>query len=102
MREAVLLLLAWSSCVIGMAWLALALGVHWRQVRSGEPPAQLLRGLGTFALLASLLLCLTADHASMAALVWIMALASAALTVAFTLTWRPLVLAPLVMWVKVG
>ena len=42
-----------------------------------------------YALLASLLLCLRADHASMAVLVWVMSLAAAALLVAFTLAWRP-------------
>jgi len=34
----------------------------------------------------------------MAALVWGMALAGSALIVAFTLTWRPRWLAPLVVW----
>ena len=36
----------------------------------------------------------------MAALVWVMALAAAALVVAFTLSWRPRWLAPLVAWVR--
>jgi Protein of unknown function (DUF3325) len=59
-----------------------------------------LRVLGALAITGSLLLCLRADHPGMAALVWIMALALAAMMVAFTLSWRPRVLAPLVAWVK--
>lgn len=57
-----------------------------------------LRVMGVLALAASLLACLRADHAGMAALVWIMALAAAALAVAFTLAWRPRWLSPLVAW----
>jgi len=37
----------------------------------------------------SLGFCLTADHASMAALVWVMGLAASALAIAFALTWKP-------------
>jgi hypothetical protein len=36
----------------------------------------------------------------MAALVWVLTLTAAALTVAFTLAWRPRLLAPLVAWVR--
>ena len=39
--------------------------------------------------LAALALCLWVDHASMAVLVWVMAVAASALVVALTLTWRP-------------
>ena len=49
---------------------------------------------------ASLALCLAVDHASMAALVWVMGLAASALAVAFTLTWRPRWLAALMPWVR--
>lgn len=80
-------------CVAGMAWLALAMEVHWAQVRSGAALSiggmWRLRVLGAVALGAGLLLCLAVDHASMAALVWVMALGVAALLVAFTLSWRP-------------
>jgi ABC-type nickel/cobalt efflux system permease component RcnA len=76
---------------------------HWVQVRGTRLPARgvvvTLHTLGSVALLGSLLPCLRTDHASMAALVWVMALAAAALIVAFTLSWRPRVFAPLVAWV---
>ena len=103
MSDAGLLLVALASSVAGLAWLALAMETHWQQVRGEAAPgrgtARVLRLLGSAALLASLLICLRVDHASMAALVWVMALAAAALVVAFTLSWRPLWLAPLVAWV---
>lgn len=100
MSDALMLSLAWISSVAGMAWLALAMNAHWRQIRAGEPPARLLRVLGVVALSLSLALCLAADHVSMAALVWVMAVTAAALTVALTLTWRPGALVPLVMWAR--
>jgi hypothetical protein len=91
-------LLAWC----GTAWLALAMDVHWRQVRRGGAPgrsiARTLRACAALALLASLLVCLRADHATMAPLVWVMALAAGALLVALLLAWRPRWLAPLVAW----
>jgi len=92
MREAALLAAALLACTAGMGWLALAMEGHWAQVREGDATgAQVrrLRVLGTLGLAAGLALCLGADHASMAALVWVMALAVAALAIAFTLTWRP-------------
>jgi len=103
MPEALLLFAAFVCCVIGLAWLALAMEPHWRQVRGGQPLAastiRVLRVLGSLGLAASLLLCFVADHPSMAALVWIMALAASALLVAFTFTWRPRTFAPLVWFV---
>lgn len=48
--------------------------------------------LGTLALLASLVLCLMADHPSMAALVWVMLLAFGAACVALLLAWRAVLL----------
>ena len=45
-------------------------------------------------------LCLGADHATMAVLVWFMALAGAALAVAFTLSWRPQWLRFLAPWIR--
>lgn len=93
MRDALLLGAALVSALAGMGWLALAMDVHWEQVcgAAAERPARarLLRALGMLALAVSLWLCLVVDHASMAALVWIMALAAAALTVAMVLSWRP-------------
>lgn len=92
MREALLLLAALLACTAGMAWLALAMETHWAQVRdgvAGRGQVIRLRVLGASALAGGLALCLAADHPSMAALVWVMALAGAALAVAMVLTWRP-------------
>jgi hypothetical protein len=76
---------------------------HWRQVRGSRLLTRqsviVLRTLGVSGLALSLFLCLRADHVTMAPLVWVMALAAAALVVAFTLTWRPGILGPLVLWV---
>lgn len=80
-----------------MAWFALAMNVHWQQVRAGASlprgKATALRIAGALALALSLWLCLGVDHVSMASLVWVMSLAAAALIVAFTLSWRPRLLA---------
>lgn len=91
--DALLLLAALVAAVAGMGWFALAKDVHWEQVHGDRPQTPgkvaLLRWLGALGLAASLGLCLAVDHASMASLVWVMALAGAALAIAFTLTWRP-------------
>jgi hypothetical protein len=83
--------LAFAIC--GMAWLALAMDAHWRQLHVDKPlteaTAQRLRISGAVALLISLGCCSAAEHASMAALVWIMSLTAAALLVTFTLAYRP-------------
>jgi hypothetical protein len=103
MPEALLLVAALFSCMLGLAWLALTLDAHWQQVRGSQPLPKtmvpVLRVLGAAALFMSLLLCFSVDHPSMAALVWIMSLAVAALVVTFTFTWRPRTFAPLVIWV---
>lgn len=82
-------LVAW----LGMAWLALAMDVHWEQVHGkaaiSAARVKALRIFGSLALASSLALCLAADHASMAFLVWIMVLAAAVFTVAMMLSWRP-------------
>jgi hypothetical protein len=87
-----------------MAWLALAKKPHWAQVRGTEllnaRAARTLQALGAIALLSSLMFCLRADHVSMAALVWVMAMAAAALIVAFTLAYRPHWLSWLVLWLR--
>lgn len=106
MPDAMLLVAALLCSTAGMAWLALAMKVHWQQVRGNAAisvaSARLLRVLGALALAGSLWLCLAADHGSIAALVWVMALAASALSVAFTLTWRPRVLGALVFWLPRG
>lgn len=88
-----LLLGAFVAALVGMGWFALSLDSHWEQVRGrAQQPVSVirrLRVLGSLGLAVSLGLCLEVDHASMATLVWVMMLAAAAVTVAFTLTWRP-------------
>ncbi|HUG23977.1 DUF3325 domain-containing protein [Piscinibacter sp.] len=102
--KALWFLLAYLSCVLGLGWIALAMEPHWQQVRDEQRRARgvvhTLRVLGVVGVVLSLWICLRADHVSMAALVWVMMLAAAALTVAFTLSWRPALLAPLVWWVR--
>lgn len=102
--KTVSLLLAYAASVAGWAWIALAMDDHWRQVRADAPPSRLttliLRMLGAAALVAALLLCLWADRASMAALVWLMTLTASALSVAFLLASRPGWLSPLLAWVQ--
>lgn len=97
--EGLLLAAALLGSVLGMACFALAMETHWQQVRGDDSvpgrAGRVLAALGALALAASLLLCLAADHASMAALVWAMTLTAGALLVAFTLAWRPRLLAPL-------
>jgi hypothetical protein len=102
---AALLALAYLAGTAGLGWLALAMDVHWKQLRgpqAAQTPARgrVLRALGLAGLAASLLLCLAADHTSIAVLVWIMTLAAAALSVALALSWRPALLAALVAWVR--
>lgn len=93
MRDAALLAVALALCTAGMGWLALAMEPHWGQVHAGRPQPRALTGrlrwLGALALAASLGLCLLVDHASMAALVWVMVLGVSALLVALALSWRP-------------
>jgi hypothetical protein len=102
MSEILLYVAAFAASLIGFAWLALAMESHWSQVRGTHhvPAVKALRVLGALAMAASLVLCLAADHPSMAALVWIMSLTTGALVVTFTLSWRPRLLAPLVAWAR--
>jgi len=102
MHDGWLQLAALLANLAGAGWLALSLEAHWEQIRGSEPlggkRAALLRFIGSLGLMAALALCLYADHPSMAALVWVMTLAVAAATVAFTLAWRPAALRPLLAW----
>ena len=87
----------------GMAWLALSMPAHARQVWGGEPPParlRLLRPAGAAGLAASLLLCLRVDHATIAVLVWLMALSGAALAVAMLLAARPHWLRAAAPWLR--
>jgi hypothetical protein len=100
MADALLLAAAQLGSICGMAWLALSMKGHWQQVRGAQPlePGTLrnLRVLGFAAQLVSLVLLLLVDHASMATLVWVMSMSASVVVVAFTLTWRPRLLAWLV------
>lgn len=101
MLNGLLLLGAFLATFVGMGWLALAMNAHGKQVCKGLPSATtviVLRSLGGSALFVSLLLCMGVDHASMASLVWVMLLAASAMSVAFILSWRPRLLAPLIVW----
>ena len=104
MPNAAVLALALLCCICGMTFLALAMKPHWQQVRDDAGPSartsMALRILAALALALSLWLCLTVDHVSIAALVWVMSLAAAALIVAFTLTWRPRWLGWFAFWIR--
>ena len=98
MPDPVLLASAFVCAVVGMGWLALAMDVHWNQVCDVPRPRRtivILRALGSASLLGSLVLCLMADTATMAVLVWMMLLAVGAAATAFVLGARPRTLAPL-------
>ena len=94
MVEIVCWIAAIFTTMLGMASLSLSLPNHWRQVTGIEtslpsPSEQLsLRIIGYSSLIVSLLLCLAADHPSMAVLVWVMLLSLAAKSVASILTWQ--------------
>lgn len=87
----------------GMGWLALSMQAHAQQVWGRALPAtasRLLRWLGAAGIGVALVLCLRVDHASMAVLVWVMALAFSALVVAMSLAWRPRALRVLAPWTR--
>ena len=97
-----LLSAALLASLVGMAWLALAMPAHGQQVWGAPVPsahARVLRVLGAVALAVSLALCLASDHASMAALVWVMSLAGGAFATAMALAWRARWLALLAPWI---
>ncbi len=104
MPDSLLYAVALVANLTGLAWLALSMDVHWEQVRGPVPAPRrtvvLLRWLGAAVVASSLAVCLSVDHGSMASLVWFMVLAGSALTIAFTLAWKPRLLAPLVAWVS--
>ena len=101
-HAATLLLVAMLAGFAGMAWLALAMPTHAEQVWGralAARPAQFMRVAGTLGVASSLAFCLKADHASMAALVWLMTLSGSALLVAMLLSSRPRLLRLLAPWV---
>lgn len=92
MIEAGWLIAAVVSTMLSMGWFALCYPSHWKQVFPGDaggPNTFMLKLLGRGFLLLSAVCCLAADHPSMAALVWIMLLAVAAMAVAMLLSRRP-------------
>ena len=93
MPDYAMLLIAFVAALAGMGWLALTIDMNYERVRGRRMTLTAamvtrLRMLGALALITSLALCLAVDHASMAALVWVMMLATAALVITFTLAWR--------------
>jgi hypothetical protein len=90
---------AFFTATVGMGWLALAMDVHWTQVCAAPRSRRtilFLRVLGAASLFGSLVLCLAADTATMAVLVWMMLLAVGAASIAFVLSARPRILLPLI------
>jgi len=89
----ILLVLAMTSSLSGMAWLALAKKAHWQQLcGEGSLPKNkpmLYRLLGYTALLVSLALCILADNTSIAILVWVMSMTLGVICIAFALSFRP-------------
>lgn len=104
MAETWLRLAAFLCSICGMAWLALAMPPHWRQVRrTTQQPGRAthtLRTLGATALAASLALALSADHPTIALLVWVMMLTAASILIALTLASRPAWLSWLVAFLR--
>ncbi|MGE8233409.1 MAG: DUF3325 domain-containing protein [Stenotrophomonas sp.] len=91
------------SSLAGMAWLALSMQVHALQVWPRQPSPttlRLLRILGSFSVCVALVLCLAVDHATMAVLVWVMALSAAAMLVAFMLSSQPQRLRVFAPWIR--
>lgn len=86
-----------------MGWLALAMPVHATQAWGRAPNAAALRRLrwmGAVGIVAALLLCLRADHPSMAVLVWVMTLSTNAMLTALLLAARPRWLRVLAPWIR--
>lgn len=81
------------ASLAGFTWLALAMQAHWKQVygntEAGQRTRLALRVLGAAGLLIAGTLCFAADRPSMAILVWLMLMASSAVAVTFTLSWKP-------------
>ena len=98
-----LLLAAVLASSAGMGWLALSMQVHARQAWDATPSSATMRALrwmGVAGIVIALVLCLRADHASMAVLVWLMSLTGAALLTALLLASRPRWLRLLAPWVR--
>lgn len=102
-HAALLLSCALLVSVASMGWLALSMQVHAQQVWGHETSARsarALRWMGGIGIVAVLALCLAVDHATMATLVWVMAVTGASLLIAFTLSSHPRWLRVLAPWVR--
>ncbi|MCW0209123.1 MAG: DUF3325 domain-containing protein [Achromobacter sp.] len=96
-----LLVAAVLAGLAGMGWLALSMPAHAQQVWGrglSSAASRVLRWLGTAGIGMALLLCLRADHPSMAVLVWVMTLAFSALVIAMSLSGCPRALRALAPW----
>lgn len=102
-HAALLLSCALLVSVASMGWLALSMQVHAEQVWGhslSRRTSRALRWMGSIGVVAVLALCLAVDHATMATLVWVMAVTGASLLVAFTLSSHPRWLRVLAPWVR--
>ena len=97
MISSLLLVTLFLAAYLGFALLALTQTRPWRQL--GQTALltgmrrRVLRILGGSALFMSLFLCLVRDGPSFGILLWATAISLAAVTVAFTLTWCPRIVA---------
>jgi len=92
MTEAIWLTAAVISALFSIGWLALSYPSHWQQVFADKAHCHApgrLKVLAWSGLLLSAVFCLLADHPTMAALVWVMLLAVAAMLVAQILSRCP-------------
>lgn len=99
MRDAALLVATWVLAYLGFAGLALSMERHWLDVMcsaavSGHV-AHRLRSLACFCLAAGLVAACWRDGPAFGGLLWVMSSVVAGIAVAFTLTWRPVMLRPL-------
>lgn len=104
-HAAILLSCALLVSVASMGWLALSMQVHAQQVwerATSARTSRVLRALGGIGIVAALALCLAVDHATMATLVWVMAVTGASLLIAFILSAHPRWLRVLAPWVRSG
>ena len=93
MAETLLLFAAFACTVSGLAFCALAMEGHFKQVsghaRIAADAVRKLRVRAAVALVGSMVLCLAADHVSIAALVWVMMLSLSAVLLALIFAYRP-------------
>lgn len=103
MRETMLLAALLAAAYCGFTALAVAQPRHWTRVIGEGAPSQRqvwrLRGGGYVLLLVAFALALLRDGASFGIVLWATAISLSAMSVAFTLTWRPrwalMIVAPL-------